>query len=325
MPFRVPRIRECRGDEATIPLRSSTRRCMAYRAVNDLLLSRAAVWHLAAATTRPPPMRSRRAIGLTGSTVSRALRVRRAWRNSASSRSGTCPVTTCWPWAWTGRRSPTATKVIALGITLAEGYRKRFLGFVETDTENERVMTLFLRSLVERGLDRSQGMLVILDGGKGLRAAVRKAFRHRALVPRCQWHKRENVVSHLAKNEQAAWRQRLQRAYNRPNYDDALGAHETLLGQLDEREPVGEPAAWPSSSTRPSITASTRGASACMGRSFKTTGLSGFCQCPGRGTIRQGRSLADLEPTAPMAGDGAPGHRTPSAAGDGLPAPDQAA
>ena len=43
------------------------------------------------------------------------------------------------------------------------------------------------------GLDVSQGLLVIVDGGKGLRAAVRKAFRHRALVQRCQWHKRENV------------------------------------------------------------------------------------------------------------------------------------
>ena len=39
--------------------------------------------------------------------------------------------------------------------------------------------TPFLRSLVERGLDLSQGVLVILDGGKGLRAAVRKAFRDR--------------------------------------------------------------------------------------------------------------------------------------------------
>ena len=73
---------------------------------------------------------------------------------------------------------------------------KRFLGFVETDTENEKVLTPFLRSLVERGLDVSQGLLLILDGGKGLRAAGRKAFRHRALVQRCQWHKRENVRGH---------------------------------------------------------------------------------------------------------------------------------
>ena len=96
------------------------------------------------------------------------------------------------------------------------------------------MLTPFLRSLVERGLDLSQGVLVILDGGKGLRTAVRKAFRNRALVHRCQWHKRENVVSHLAKHEQAAWRQRLQCAYNRPDRE-ALGALETLLGELDER------------------------------------------------------------------------------------------
>ena len=84
------------------------------------------------------------------------------------------------------------------------------------------MLTPFLRSLVERGLDVSQGVLVILDGGKGLRSAVRKAFRNRALVQRCQWHKRENVVRYLAKREQASWRQRLQRAYNRPAYDEAL-------------------------------------------------------------------------------------------------------
>ena len=115
--------------------------------------------------------------------------------------------------------------VIALGITLAG--EKRFLGFVETDTENATVLTPFLRSLVERGLDLSQGVLVILDGGKGLRTAVRKAFRNRALVQRCQWHKRENVVSYLAKPDQAVWRHRLQRACNRPDYDEALGALET--------------------------------------------------------------------------------------------------
>ena len=97
------------------------------------------------------------------------------------------------------------------------------------------MLTPFLRSLIERGLDVSQGVLVILDGGKGLRTAVRKAFRGRAVVQRCQWHKRENVVSYLAKGEQTVWRQRLQRAYNRPDYDEALGALETLHGELDER------------------------------------------------------------------------------------------
>ena len=121
-----------------------------------------------------------------------------------------------------GKTFAEATMVVALGITMTGD--KRFLGFVETDTENEQVLTPFLRSLVERGLDVSQGLLVIVDGGKGLRAAVRKAFRHRALVQRCQWHTRENVVSYVAKREQPVWRQRLQRAYNRPEYDEALAA-----------------------------------------------------------------------------------------------------
>ena len=93
-----------------------------------------------------------------------------------------------------------ATLVVALGVTYSG--EKRFLGFVETDTENERVLTPFLRSLKERGLNTdAPGLLVILDGGKGLRAAVKKAFGSQAAVQRCQWHKRENVVGYLPKGE----------------------------------------------------------------------------------------------------------------------------
>ena len=76
---------------------------------------------------------------------------------------------------------------------------------------------------------------MILDGGKGLRVAVRKAFRRRAVVQRCQWHKRENVVSYLAKTEQPLWRQRLQRAYHRPEYDEAVAALRQLHGELEDR------------------------------------------------------------------------------------------
>ena len=64
------------------------------------------------------------------------------------------------------------TMIIALGITMS--WEKRFLSLVETDTQNEKVLTPFLWSLVERGLNTSQSVLVILDGGKGLRSAVKK-------------------------------------------------------------------------------------------------------------------------------------------------------
>ena len=42
-------------------------------------------------------------------------------------------------------------------------------------------------------------------------------------------------MSYLVTHEQVVWRQRLQRAYTRPDYDEALGALETLHGELDAR------------------------------------------------------------------------------------------
>ncbi|HHP7239381.1 hypothetical protein, partial [Longibacter sp.] len=38
-----------------------------------------------------------------------------------------------------------------------------------------------------------------------------------AQVQRCQWHKRENVVSYLPVADQSAWRKKLQRAYQEPS------------------------------------------------------------------------------------------------------------
>ena len=110
---------------------------------------------------------------------------------------------------------------------------------------------------------------MILDGGKGLRTAVRKAFRGLALVQRCQWHKRENVVSYLAKNEQAMWRQRLQRAYNRPDYAEALGALETLHGELDERNQSAADSL--AEGLDETLTLHRLGVYGVLGRSLKTT------------------------------------------------------
>ena len=47
---------------------------------------------------------------------------------------------------------------------------------METDTENAQVLTPFLRSLLERGLDIYEGLLVIIDGAKGLQAAAKKGI-----------------------------------------------------------------------------------------------------------------------------------------------------
>jgi len=120
--------------------------------------------------------------------------------------------------------------VVALGVT-ATG-EKRILGLVQTASENKRVIASFLRELGERGFPLEQPLLVVLDGAKGLRAAVRDVFGTGAQVQRCQWHKRENVVSYLAKPDQSIWRRKLQVAWAHPAYADAKRALDRLHREL---------------------------------------------------------------------------------------------
>ena len=122
--------------------------------------------------------------------------------------------------------------VIAVGVGIDGG--KHILGFVQTATENERVLTQFLKSLLARGLDIGQGVIGIIDGAKGLRAALLKAFKKRVVLQRCQWHKRENVISYLAKGDQKYWRGRLQKAYQRPTYEEAKRELQKIRRELSE-------------------------------------------------------------------------------------------
>jgi transposase-like protein len=133
--------------------------------------------------------------------------------------------------------------VIALGVTLTG--EKVLLGFVQTGTENEQVCAAFLRDLVERGLRYEPGLLCVIDGSKGFRKAVASVFGPQAVVQRCQWHKRENVVAYLPKGQQAPWRRKLQAAYERPSYAEAKAAllrcrqelrllNESAVASLDE-------------------------------------------------------------------------------------------
>ncbi len=262
VPIRVPRIRSLSGSE--IPLRSYEA-LSGENEVNDLLLKRVLYGiscrnYEAAAESIPG------AIGLSSSTVSRgfieasAVQLRELQERDLSGED----VVTLF---LDGKTFADATMVIALGITMTG--EKLFLGFVETDTENEKVLRPFLRTLMERGLDASQGLLVILDGGKGLRSAVKKVFRGRALVQRCQWHKRENVVSYLSRSEQTQWRQRLQRAYTRPEYPEALAALEKLHTELEERNQSA--AGSLTEGLEETLTLHRLGVYGVLGRSLKTT------------------------------------------------------
>jgi putative transposase len=258
----VPRVRSVHGSE--IPLRSYEA-LRGDHAVNDLLLKRVLYGiscrnYEAAAEAIPG------AIGLSSSTVSRtfvhasATKLRELQERDLSSEDVVALV-------FDGKLFADTTMVVALGIT-AQG-NKRFLGFVETDTENEKVLVAFLRSLLDRGLDISAGILVIVDGAKGLRAAVRTAFKRRAAVQRCQWHKRENVLSYLSKGEQPLYRRRLQHAYNRPTYQEAKRELDKLRAELDDRNQSA--AASLAEGLEETLTLHRLGVYGVLGASLKTT------------------------------------------------------
>jgi putative transposase len=109
--------------------------------------------------------------------------------------------------------------VIALGVTITGV--KIPLGFIQTTTENGEAVKGLLKNLIKRNFRYGNGLLTIIDGSKGLKKAIEETFGKFALIQRCQWHKRENVVSYLRVDEQEKFRRKLQRAYDEPEYTTA--------------------------------------------------------------------------------------------------------
>ncbi len=130
------------------------------------------------------------------------------------------------------------TIVAAIGVD-TDG-KKHVLGIKEGSTENAVVCTGLLTDLADRGLDVSGGVLLVLDGGKGWRKAVRAVFGDLALVHRCRLHKERNVLGYLPDHLHTDVRRRLRRAWGKPRYDDALAALQKLARWLEER---GHPSA----------------------------------------------------------------------------------
>ena len=86
---------------------------------------------------------------------------------------------------------------ILLAVGLTRTGQKVILGFMEAKTEAHACVVALLQDVLERGFKFATALLVLLDGSKGLRKGVREVFGDRALIQRCQWHKRENVTSKI--------------------------------------------------------------------------------------------------------------------------------
>jgi putative transposase len=125
--------------------------------------------------------------------------------------------------------------VVALGIT-TDGVKVP-LGLWEGSTENKTVATALLSDLLERGLDVEQGVLVVIDGSKALRAAVNAVLGDRTPVHRCVRHKERNVLDHLPERDRPAVKRRLRAAWAKDDHRQALAELQALASELERSHP----------------------------------------------------------------------------------------
>jgi transposase-like protein len=125
--------------------------------------------------------------------------------------------------------------VVALGID-SEGH-KHVLGVVEGSTESHGVCQALLRDLIERGLVVERARLFVIDGGKGLRKAIRETFAQWALIQRCQVHKLRNVLDHLPGSKRAAIGAALRRAWSADSEAQGRQQLEALASKLEAHHP----------------------------------------------------------------------------------------
>jgi transposase-like protein len=76
---------------------------------------------------------------------------------------------------------------------------KHMLGFSEGATENEELSKSFLDDLERRGFKLNEGIIFVIDGGKGMKKALKTRFGKKLILQRCGIHKLRNILGHLAK------------------------------------------------------------------------------------------------------------------------------
>jgi putative transposase len=125
--------------------------------------------------------------------------------------------------------------IVALGID-SEGH-KHVLGVAEGSTESHGVCQALLRDLIERGLAVERARLFVIDGGKGIRKAIRATFAQWALIQRCQVHKLRNILDHLPGSKRAVIGAALRKAWSASSEPEARKQLEAIERRLESQHP----------------------------------------------------------------------------------------
>jgi transposase-like protein len=125
--------------------------------------------------------------------------------------------------------------IVAMGLD--NDGRKHILGLCQGASENAEVCKSLLEDMARRGLNTGKDYLFVLDGAKALRSAVARMFGEKALVQRCQQHKRRNVLKHLPEKHQNAVDARISAAYKMTDYNEARKSLDLTVRYLENLNP----------------------------------------------------------------------------------------
>jgi len=157
--------------------------------------------------------------------------------------------------------------VVALGVDSAG--TKHPLGLWEGTTENKAVCQALLGNLIDRGLDASRPVLFVIDGGKGIRSAIKAVYGELAPVQRCRKHKERNVTDHLPQAERTFVARKLRAAWSRTDAHQAERELRALAKHLEARHPGA--AASILEGLEETLTVTRLGLTPSLLRTFKTT------------------------------------------------------
>jgi transposase-like protein len=108
----------------------------------------------------------------------------------------------------TGIGTQKRTVLVALGIRPDQ--KREVIDFRQVRSETQSAWEGFLNSLYQRGLQGQTLKLIVVDGGKGIEAALPLTYGD-VPVQRCWAHKTRNVLNYVKKADQQAVKKGLQR------------------------------------------------------------------------------------------------------------------
>jgi putative transposase len=130
-----------------------------------------------------------------------------------------------------------AEHVVLAAVGIDGDGEKHPLGLREGATENAAACKALLEDLIERGLNPNRALLVVIDGAKALRRAVVDTFGERALIQRCQAHKKRNVTDALPERMRASVGTAMNQAYATGDPKRARRLLENLAHKLESAHP----------------------------------------------------------------------------------------